>query len=226
MKTYDVTVMNINSGKQGLSPLVIATHPASAHAWQLGQVASPGTALLAREGMPDMLAAELQSQATAVMTTGAHLLPGDGITVRITAKDGDTLSAATMLIETNDGFTGLDSVPLTDGTTETVAYDAGAEDNTELAVDVPGPPFGGKFHGPNTTPPQPISLHPGITGKADVTPDFKWTGPVARFTIKDVSSTSPSAPGSSTPGTTNPVLPVTLCLVCPRQAQPTRPCGL
>ena len=35
-KTYMVTVTNINTGKQGLSPLVIATHPAGVHAWQIG----------------------------------------------------------------------------------------------------------------------------------------------------------------------------------------------
>src|SRR5690349_14023792 len=154
-KTYQVTVTNITNSKQGLSPLVIATHPASVHAWQMGQVASKGLALLAREGMPDLLASELKGVATEVATTHAHLLPGDHITVRITAHDGDVLSAASMLIQTNDGFTGLDAVPLTDGDTDTIAYDAGAEDNTERAADVPGPPFGGKNHGPDTTPPQP-----------------------------------------------------------------------
>src|SRR5437868_3482011 len=117
-KTYEITVTNINSGKQGLSPLVIATHPASVHAWQLGQQASKGLELVAEEGMPDMLATELKDKATDVATTHAHLLPGDSITVRITAKEGDMLSAATMLIQTNDGFTGLDSVPLTDGDKE------------------------------------------------------------------------------------------------------------
>src|SRR3954463_13418502 len=78
-KTYEVTITNINSGMQGLSPFVVATHPASAHAWQMGQQASDGLALLAREGMPDKLASELQGTATDVQTTHAHLLPGDSI---------------------------------------------------------------------------------------------------------------------------------------------------
>ena len=146
--------------------------------------------MLAEEGMPDLLATELQGGATSVATTHAHLLPGDTITVTVTAKQGDVLSAASMLIQTNDGFTGLDGVPLTDGSTETVAYDAGTEDNSELAADIPGPPFGGKNHGPDTTPHQPISLHQGIKGTGDVTPDFKWTGPVARFTIHAVDAAS------------------------------------
>ena len=196
--TFDVTVTNINNSKQGLSPLVIATHPASVHAWQMGKLASKGLELLAREGMPDMLASELTGGATDVATTHAHLLPGDSITVRITGNQGDVLSAASMLIQTNDGFTGLDGVPLSEGSTETVAYDAGAEDNTELAADVPGPPFGGKNHGPDTDPHQPISMHQGIKGIADVTPDFSWTGPVARFSVQVV--TPITAGGTNTAG--------------------------
>src|SRR5437867_4245428 len=57
-KTYEVTVTNITTSKQGLSPLVIATHPASVHAWQVGQLASKGLELVAEEGMPDVLASE------------------------------------------------------------------------------------------------------------------------------------------------------------------------
>ena len=123
--------------------------------------------------------------------THAHLLPGDSITVRVTARQGDVLSAASMLIQTNDGFTGLDGAALSDGATfETMAYDAGTEDNSEAAADVPGPPFGGKNHGPDSNPHQPISMHPGISGRADVTPDFNWSGPVARFTVRAVETTS------------------------------------
>ena len=136
------------------------------------------------------------------------------ITVRITAKPGDVLSAGTMLIQTNDGFTGLDSVPLTDSDMDTVAYDAGTEVNTELAADVPGPPFGGKNHGPDPSPKEPITMHPGITGNADVTPDFKWTGPVAHFTIRAV---APSTAPATNPGT-SPAAPITSPPISPTAA--------
>jgi hypothetical protein len=194
-KTYQVTVTNITNSMQGLSPLVIATHPASAHAWQMGQPASPGLELLAEEGMPGALAGEVRAAATDVVTTGTHLLPGDSITVTITARDGDVLSAASMLIQTNDGFTGLDSVPLVDGSTDTMAYDAGTEDNTEAKADVPGPPFGGKNAGPATNPRGTVAAHEGIKGTGDVTPEFAWTGPVARFTIRAVDPASLTPPG-------------------------------
>jgi hypothetical protein len=207
--TYEVTVTNITNSKQGLSPLVIASHPASADAWQMGQMASPGLEKVAEEGMTDVLESEWRALATDVAATKAHLLPRDSITVRITAKEGDVLSAATMLIQTNDGFTGLDAVALTDGDTDTMAYDAGTEENTELAADVPGPPFGGMNRGTDTNPHQPIAMHPGIMGKADVTPDFNWSGPVARFTIKRLTSSALPSMGSgaapSTGGTTSPI---------------------
>ncbi|HKP52000.1 MAG TPA: spondin domain-containing protein [Chloroflexia bacterium] len=193
-KTYEVTVTNITTSKQGLSPVIIATHPASVHAWQMGQMASKGLELVAEEGKNDTLASEWRSVATDVQATKAHLLPGDSITIMITAKDGDVLSAATMLIQTNDGFTGLDNMALTEGSKDTMAYDAGTEDNSEAAADVPGPPFGGMNHGPDSNPHQPIGMHEGITGKADVTPDFNWTGPVARFSVRAIDPPS-VAPG-------------------------------
>jgi hypothetical protein len=99
-----------------------------------------------------------------VQAAKAHLLPGDSITLKITAKDGDVLSAATMLVQTNDAFTGLDSVALAAGDQDTVAYDAGTEDNTEAKAHIPGPPFGGKNAGPATAPAQPIAMHTGIKG--------------------------------------------------------------
>jgi Spondin_N len=194
-KTYEVTVTNITTSMQGLSPLVIATHPASVDGWQMGQPASAGLELLAEEGMTGMLAGEWKAAgATDVMTTGAHLLPGDSITVRITAKDGDVVSAATMLIQTNDGFTGLDSAALTDGNTDTMAYDAGTEENTEAKADVPGPPLGGKNSGPATNPRGAIGPHETIQGRADVTPEFDWTGPVARFTIRAIPTPTVTGP--------------------------------
>src|SRR5215216_6136962 len=82
-KTYEVTITNITTSKQALSPPIIATHPASAHAWQMGQPASKGVELVAEEGMSDMLASELRPVATDVVASHAHLLPGDSITLRI-----------------------------------------------------------------------------------------------------------------------------------------------
>lgn len=183
MKTYEVTITNLTS-MQALSPPIIATHPSSAHAWQMGQVASEGVRMVAEEGMNDQLAAELKGVATDVAMGSSPLMPGNSVTLMIKAHEGDVLSAATMLVQTNDGFTGLDNMQLSDGSKDAMAYDAGTEENDEKAENVPGPPFGGHMSGVPTNPRQPISMHPGIMGKADVGAEFNWSGPVARFTIK------------------------------------------
>lgn len=216
--TYEVTITNITTGKQALSPFIFATHPASAHLWQMGQTASAGLELLAEEGMTTGLVGEVQAAATDVVTTGSPLPPGQSVTVTIMAREGDVLSAASMLVQTNDGFTGLDSVPLTTASTDAMAYDAGTEDNTEKATDVPGPPFGGMNAGPATTPPGAVAVHEGIKGIGDVTADFNWTGPVARFAVRAVTSTAaatptttvePSMGGMATPTAMMPNMPVT-----------------
>ena len=60
------------------------------------------------------------------------------------------LSLATMLVQTNDGIVLANSLPLFDEdgnarsfTMDLISYDAGTEDNNELATHVPGPPFDG-----------------------------------------------------------------------------------
>jgi glucose/arabinose dehydrogenase len=188
MQAYEVTITNLLS-KQVLSPPFLATHAASAHVWQVGQPASDGLRVVAEDGKNDKLAMMTQSIATDLSMATEPLMPGKSVTLYIKARQGDVLSAASMLVHTNDGFTGLDAVALS-GDHDTMAYDAGTEENTEKETDVPGPPFLGIMRVP-TTPQQPISMHPGIKGNADVTSDFNWSGPAARFSIKPAASIPP-----------------------------------
>jgi hypothetical protein len=186
--TYQVTITNLTD-KQVFSPPLLATHAAAMHIWQEGGMASEGVRIVAEQGNNTKLAAELQGKVTDMQALGMNqmVMPGKSVTVNIKANEGDVLSAAFMLVQTNDGFTGLDNQELTgmSVTKETMAYDAGTEENTEKASDVPGPPFMGMNRVP-TNPQQPISVHQGITGKADVGSDFDWNGPAARITIKPV----------------------------------------
>ncbi len=149
-KPYKVTITNLTA-KQVFSPPLVATHSSSLHVWQLGGMASEGMRILAEEGANMKLIEELKGKAQ-VFTADTPLMPGKSVTLNITLRDGDVLSAATMLVQTNDAFTGLDSISLSGSVDkETAAYDAGTEENTELAADVPGPPFGGHMHGPRPT---------------------------------------------------------------------------
>ena len=61
-----------------------------------------------------------------------------------------------------------------------MTYDAGTEENNELATHVPGPPFGGSEQAVEGGV---IMAHPGITGNADVGMEFGWMEPVARLRV-------------------------------------------
>ena len=116
-----------------------------------------------------------------MLRTDKPIMPGERMTYQITADGGDVLSLVAMLAITNDGFVGLDSVPLTPGATEAIAFDAGTEENTESAADVPGN-YMGMGH-VATTPAGPVMPHPGIQGTGDVEAKFDWSGSVARVEI-------------------------------------------
>lgn len=176
---YDITITNLTNA-QVLTPPLLATHDAMQHVWMVGDLASPELQALAETGNTQPLAEALADAATDVQVGDGMIAPGESMTIRITAHDGDALTALTMLAFTNDGFTGLDAVPLQEGSIEAMAYDAGTEENTESAADVPG--LGGEGHVP-TEPQAPIAMHPGIQGNADLGTEYAWEGAVARFDI-------------------------------------------
>lgn len=184
---YDVTITNLTSA-QVLTPPLLATHDAMQHVWMVGDLASPEVQALAETGNTQPLADALADVATDVQAGDGMIAPGESMTIRITARDGDALTALTMLAFTNDGFTGLDAVPLQESSIEAMAYDAGTEENTETAADVPG--LGGEGHVP-TTPQAPIAMHPGIQGNADLGAEYGWDGAVARFDIVMVGDMAP-----------------------------------
>jgi hypothetical protein len=94
------------------------------------------------------------------------------------------LSVLTMLVNTNDALTGLDSLRLGGhgDTLRTRAYDAGSEANNEDAGFIPGPCCNHPFvRAPEGAL---IRMHAGITGVGDLNPAvFGWTVPVARIAI-------------------------------------------
>jgi hypothetical protein len=116
---------------------------------------------------------------------GGAIPPGATRTYTVqTSGPFDRLSLLTMLVNTNDGFTGLDSLHLHGNgeTLETTAYDAGSERNNELAAFIPGPccnhPFVRDPEGAL------IRMHEGITGRGDLDPAvYGWQGPVASIEL-------------------------------------------
>lgn len=205
--TYEVTITNLTSG-QPFTPPLAAVHRRALTVFQVGASASPGVQQIAENGnlapLMEALGAE-HHVADIVVAAGDSppLLPGETRSFQVNgARGAKYLSIVSMLICTNDGFTGLTGVRLPKhvGDTqiiETNAYDAGTELNTEDFADlVPPCPVltGVESDEPGTGMSDPalaengvIHHHEGIMGTADLDPSIHhWTDPVARIEITRV----------------------------------------
>jgi hypothetical protein len=199
VKTWQVTVANLTPpgpgppGSQPLSPPLFVVHTGRVHVWQVGQIATHVVAAIAEDAnnAPAVSAyTGFPGVATAFTGAGGPIPSGSSHTYVVSTRGRfDRLSVVTMLVNTNDGFTGLDSLRVRGhgATLETVAYDSGSEKDNQLKAFIPGPCCGHPFvRDPEGAP---IHLHAGIQpGVGDLDPaTYGWTGPVARITIKRIS---------------------------------------
>ena len=210
MTTYNVTIENLTSG-QPFTPPVVVAHTSAMDIFETGEAASAEIIAIAENGNNDPLVA-LVSGASAVhafVTGDGPVMPGASATMSIQAPAGSYLSAVFMLICTNDGFSGLDSMMLPATGSVTVdanAYDAGSEQNTEDFADMVPPcqglvgvssdDEGTGMSNPALAEGGVVTMHAGIQGGADLTvADHGWSGPVARITV-DAGSTGLPASGT------------------------------
>ena len=207
--TYEVTITNLTSG-QPLTPALVSTHRGNDGLFRVGRSASLGLTEIAENGnlqpMIDRIDSDRDFIAHVVKTgeTGVPpVMPGETVSVTIDASPPHNfLSWASMLICTNDGFTGVDTLklPSTIGgsvTIHTQGYDAGTEINTELFADIVPPcaPLTGQDNmGQGTDISDPtlaeggvIHHHAGILGVGDLDPTINdWTNPVAMITVERI----------------------------------------
>ncbi len=205
---YLVTIKNLASG-QPLSPPVAATHKIPVRMFKVGSPASPELESIAEDGNQAPMFNLLTGAAfvTKAVDVGMPLTPfmtsvgdfTDSASFMIAASPGDRLSLATMLICTNDGFTGLDRAKLPVRGSEifwTNGYDAGTENNTEMSQDIVDPcsalgpvalvgdPNGNENAAVDTDPQRVIRHHPNVQGDWDLSiVDHAWIDPVARVTV-------------------------------------------
>jgi hypothetical protein len=209
---YQITITNLTSG-QAFSPPVLATHRRSTSLFHVGRRASKGIQEIAENGNNAALLAALAENRRVfkVVEGPAPLVPAanpgntpftNSATYTIEADSRHRfLSFATMLICTNDGFTGVDSVRLPPWVGESITlysqgYDAGTEINTERFADIVPPCQGliGVTGEPGTGVSNPalaengrIRHHPGIKGVAGLQPQIHgWADPVAKIEIKRI----------------------------------------
>lgn len=212
--TYRVTITNLTDG-QPLTPPVVATHSKRFQVFEVGDPARFELKEIAENGNNAPLLAALAGARRVFDSTqaGAGPLVPDGtpgsamfedsVTFTITAnKRAKFLSFVSMLICTNDGFTGIDGIRLPKEvghkvTVSTAGYDAGTEINTEDFADIVPPCqglIGVSSDDPGTGMSNPalaegdvIRHHPGIQGGDDLLVDVHaWEDPVARVVIERI----------------------------------------
>ena len=208
--TYQVTIENLTGG-QALTPPIVATHRRGHLFYDVGRRAPDRIVQIAENGdLAPMSAFIAASRRVADSHTAmAPLVPAanpggtpftNSVTFTIDGRRGATrISWASMLICTNDGFTGVDGLRLPHKVGQTVvartaAYDAGSEANTEDFGDIVPPCQGligvsGTAAGTGASDPAlatsgVIAHHPGITGRRDLLTNVHgWSDPVATFSV-------------------------------------------
>ena len=227
---FEIKLTNLTMGVHGesgqtLSPAIFAAHPAGVKLATVGEPANPAVVALAEGGDTsglEALAAAAGANVAIAMNpdmTRRYTMPGQSTTVTLTADMvNSSLSIASMLVSTNDAFIAVTDVPLFDAdgmpvstTIDLIAYDAGSEDNTELASDIPGPlgldaevdPPGSNARVP--TEGGVIMPHPGIQGVGDVSEAFAWTEPTAMLMITPVEEPVVEEPMPEEPMVEEPV---------------------
>jgi hypothetical protein len=213
-RTYEVTIRLVTGG-QPLTPPLIATHGGGTGIFSVGQPASVGVKEIAENGnlAPLIAALGADPKVSDVAAAGAPLVPvgsplfgilSDRVTLTIEAGPGASfLSWESMLICTNDGFTGSNRLRLPNGVGATVSawtasYDSGTELNTEDFADIVGPcqammgvssgEAGSGMSDPALAEGGVIHHHPGIAGGSDLLPGVHgWSDPVTLVIITRVS---------------------------------------
>ena len=191
--SYEVTVTNLTNA-QPVSPVAVVLHSEGA-LWEIGEPASEALEQMAEGGDNDAIRALSVVQAEA--SGAAPIGPGNSETISVTIEDTTDalLSVATMLVNTNDAFTGLNAYSLAQlevgdsWSTRARAYDSGTEANSEAAGTMPGPADGGEGFNAMRDDVDFVAAHPGVVSSDDglsasvLTVQHKFDNPVVRITI-------------------------------------------
>jgi hypothetical protein len=206
--TYKITITNLTTG-QPLTPPLLVTHGNNIGLFTVGEQASEQLQQLAENGNAEPLATILADKigVADVVQGTAPLVPASdpgqtGLshseTFTITSHgNAQYLSFASMLVCTNDGIAGVDSIklPMKSKTVFAAGYDIRTEMNTEDFADMVPPCQGaiGVSSGEDGTGESNPELaedgviipHPGIMGGEDLLSDVHgWQNPAVKIEIE------------------------------------------
>ena len=191
--SYSVTITNLTYA-QPLSPLAVMLHGDS-KMWMVGSMASASLEILAEGGdNTDFIAQE------GVIASGSSdgvVLPGSAasVTLNTTDRSATFFTAATMLVNTNDAFSGLTGVDISTMAIDDVkswylnVYDSGTEANSEAMGTIPGPADGGTGFDAARDDVDFIGLHSGVVSQDDglsssvLTQAHRFDNPAIKLTI-------------------------------------------
>ncbi|PKG82480.1 hypothetical protein CXF85_13420 [Colwellia sp. 75C3] len=191
--SYSITLTNLTYA-QPLSPVAVALH-GDTKMWQVGQSASVALEKLAEGGdNADFIA--LTSNMATTSSEGA-VPPGASVTLDITTTEpmATYLTVATMLVNTNDAFSGLTGVDIStlmlnqEKSWRLNVYDAGTELNNEAVGTIPGPADGGVGYDATRNDIDLVGYHSGVVSKDDglsssvLTQAHRFDNPAVKLTI-------------------------------------------
>ena len=194
---YEVSIVNLTAG-QPFSPVAAIFHPDSVTVFSIGQPASVALEVMAEGGDNSQLLEAIDGAGE--VSGGAPLGPGATETLSLELNTSDAsamrLTVLTMLVNTNDAFTGVNSADVSAlevGQSMTLtgrSYDAGTEANSEAAGTMPGPADGGEgFNEARDDIADQVTGHGGAVTADDglsistLSQLHRWDDPVARFSI-------------------------------------------
>ncbi len=179
--SYSVKLTNLTAA-QAMAPLLLS----SKSLYTIGQSASLGLETLAESGDNSALLNEYSVGGNGLVT------PSTSDTVSIETKE-QVLSLVSMLVNTNDGFVGLNNydvstIDLDSSVTINLnVYDAGTEENSETTDTVPG--LGGEGTNTQREAKDIVRGHSGVVSNEDglstsgLKAQHKFNNPAASLTI-------------------------------------------
>jgi len=191
--SYTVMVTNLTYA-QPLSPIAVVLHGDN-KMWTTGEAASVALENLAEGGDNSDFIAD--SNVLASSSGDGVLLPSMTSTITITTTDrlATNLTIATMLVNTNDAFSGLTGVDISSMAIDEQkswnlnVYDAGTELNSESVGTIPGPADGGTGFDITRDDVNFVAYHSGVVSQDDglsssvLTQAHRFDNPTLMITI-------------------------------------------
>jgi len=197
-KTFSVDVINL-SNAQPFAPIAGVLHSSNISLFNIGETASLELENVAESGDisgildlsgVDVLGNGSTDGITPPGNTGSFSLNGE-------TEDGNGfyLSVLTMPVNTNDAFTGANSISLDSlevgerFVMNTRVYDAGTEANSEAAGTIPGPADGGEGFNADRDDLNFVTAHQGVVTVDDglatsvLTEQHRFDNPIARLVV-------------------------------------------